>query len=705
MATDAPPSTAAETPASGQAEQQPPLLSAVDPSASSSTTTSPPPLAPIRTERHPSSSSTASSFDSTCVTSPLTPGGAPGAPFRSPGAAGFGATGGGAAGVGGSGATSHDLSEELLAAGWRKFWSKRENRPYYFNKLTNQSLWEPPTAALPGVKRTLSDPAAAVPNHHHQHHQQGPSAPKRPSFGGPQALDAAWNFSVHSNCVTLERPPRRLFQPHPETELLRAQLIAKLRQHYSELCVSRENIQPPPDSFNRWLIERYLSDKGSDPLFPSDCDNELSYALFREIINDLPVRLCRPKLSADAKKQLYRYAEASKAMIESRVANPESRKIVKWNVEQTYQFLRQAKMPTYEDCLERLAHLKRTCQPHIEEAAKESVEKICTKLYHLSVEYAKKVRELQETLFKVTNPTDPWADLPPWSGDPKRRVRCYPVQICSPAPRPAAQQQLVETGCTDRMQFVRYGRDNSSQQGICRSVFAKLQQLYTLHCTEEDPSMEKFFPRLWCMLTRYQAFLGQQSQNTQAALPIPVFEAISRLFGVTFELFASPLNCYFKQYCSAFPDTDCYFGSRGPVLDFYPLEGSFEANPPFSEELMVAMVNHMENLLKEATGPLSFMVFLPDWRDPPTEALVRLEASPYNRRQTCVLPFEHSYRNGMQHCLERDEDLYVKSAHGTLIVFLQNDAGFMKWTPTSEKIKDLLIAFGQQSSHRRPQPQ
>lgn len=38
----------------------------------------------------------------------------------------------------------HDLPPELLQAGWRKFWSKRENRPYFFNKVTNESLWEMP---------------------------------------------------------------------------------------------------------------------------------------------------------------------------------------------------------------------------------------------------------------------------------------------------------------------------------------------------------------------------------------------------------------------------------------------------------------------------------------------------------------------------------------------------------------------------------
>ena len=49
----------------------------------------------------------------------------------------------------------------------------------------------------------------------------------------------------------------------------------------------------------------------------------------------------------------------------------------------------------------------------------------------------------------------------------------------------------------------------------------------------------------------------------QAALPLTVLECLQKHFGVTFELFASPLNCYFRQYCSAFPDTDGYFGSRG----------------------------------------------------------------------------------------------------------------------------------------------
>lgn len=38
-----------------------------------------------------------------------------------------------------------ELSLELQQQGWKKFWSKRENRPYFWNKLTGESLWVVPS--------------------------------------------------------------------------------------------------------------------------------------------------------------------------------------------------------------------------------------------------------------------------------------------------------------------------------------------------------------------------------------------------------------------------------------------------------------------------------------------------------------------------------------------------------------------------------
>lgn len=69
-----------------------------------------------------------------------------------------------------------------------------------------------------------------------------------------------------------------------------------------------------------------------------------------------------------------------------------------------------------------------------------------------------------------------------------------------------------------------------------------------------------------CLFVCVQVMFGSganEGTGLQGALPVSVFEALNRQFGVSFECFASPLNCYFKQFSSAFPDIDGYFGSRG----------------------------------------------------------------------------------------------------------------------------------------------
>ena len=52
---------------------------------------------------------------------------------------------------------------------------------------------------------------------------------------------------------------------------------------------------------------------------------------------------------------------------------------------------------------ERLAHLKRQCQPHLTEAAKESVESICLRIYHMSCESVKKLHDKHWEILKAYN--------------------------------------------------------------------------------------------------------------------------------------------------------------------------------------------------------------------------------------------------------------------------------------------------------------
>ncbi|MCL4144579.1 UNVERIFIED_CONTAM: hypothetical protein GTU68_004307 [Idotea baltica] len=393
-------------------------------------------------------------------------------------------------------------------------------------------------------------------------------------------------------------------------------------------------------------MERKVVDQGSDPLLPSQCFPEVSQSMYREIMNDIPVKLQRPKFTGEARKQLSKYAEAAKRMIETRNASQESRKIVKWNVEDTFQWLRRTVGATFDDYMDRLAHLKRQCQPHLTEAAKLSVEGICTKIYNLSIDHSKKIREKHLQILDENNIKE--VGVPPVNG--LRKVWCYPVQFTTPSPRPPSIDFMH-----DKDNITTCLRFNGETLRLNTNYFQKLEQLYRYNCFD-DRKFELFFPRVWALLKRYQTLLGSnpnEGHGTQGAIPVAVFECLHKHFGVSFECFASPLNCYFRQYCSAFPDTDSYFGSRGPFLDFKPVCGSFEANPPFCEELMEATVRHMEKLLSESHEPLSFIVFVPEWREPAPSALLHLEASRFNRKQVVLLPFEHEYRHGFQHLLSK----------------------------------------------------
>ncbi|XP_068598718.1 mRNA (2'-O-methyladenosine-N(6)-)-methyltransferase [Brachionichthys hirsutus] len=628
-----------------------------------------------------------------------------------------------------------ELPDELVQAGWSKCWSRRENRPYYFNRFTNQSLWEVPVL---GQHDVISDPLGlnAAPaeggdsnlgngqRKRRGSEEQGvgpnslkrakvePTTPISPSAPGVKPWSTApeekqaqaptptpapykpaviyWDLDVQTNAVIREHPPTNHLPPHPEIELQRAQLVTKLRQHYHELCHQREGIDPPRESFNRWLLERKVIDKGHDSLLPSDCEPVISPSMFREIMNDIPIRLSRIKYKEEARKLLFKYAEAAKKMIDSRNASPESRKVVKWNSEDTMSWLRRDHSASKEDYMDRLEHLRQQCGPHVAAVAKDSVEGICSKIYQLSGEYSRRLRHTHLSLLQ-----DPPTGTPEACPSPhqSRLVYCYPVRLTLPSP----PLPRVELHFENDIACLRF---KGEMVKVNRGHFSKLELLYRYSCID-DPRFEKFLSRVWCLLKRYQVMFGSganEGTGLQGALPVSVFESLHRQFGVSFECFASPLNCYFKQFSSAFPDIDGFFGSRGPFLSFSPVSGSFEAHPPFCEELMDAMVTHCEELLEKSSEPLSFIVFVPEWRDPVTPALTRMEGSRFLRHQLSIPAYEHEYRSGSQHICKRDE-MYHRAVHGTAVLFLQNDAGFMKWAPTPERLADLMGAYRPSSSH------
>lgn len=107
---------------------------------------------------------------------------------------------------------------------------------------------------------------------------------------------------------------------------------------------------------------------------------------------------------------------------------------------------------------------------------------------------------------------------------------------------------------------------------------------------------------------------------------------------------------------------------------------------------MEAAFDHFDRLLSNSSEPLSFIIFIPEWRDPTPKVITKLEASKFKRKQLVISPFEHEFRHGYQHVCDKSQ-LNIPSPLGTLIVFLQNDAGFLKWGPTPERLDELLDAY------------
>ena len=176
-----------------------------------------------------------------------------------------------------------------------------------------------------------------------------------------------------------------------------------------------------------------------------------------------------------------------------------------------------------------------------------------------------------------------------------------------------------------------------------------------------------------------RAFLRRDaSLATQCAVPGACFESLREVLGNTVECFASPLNCRYERYFSAFPGLERSFGSLGSFFDEWSRieEGSFEVNPPFVPEVLAFAAAKIGALLGDAAkGALSFLAVFPDWGGG-ASAAQKLRESPFLRANVTIPAADHVFVDGAQH---RVRDRHRPSSWDTAVLLLQNDAGAGKW--------------------------
>ena len=123
------------------------------------------------------------------------------------------------------------------------------------------------------------------------------------------------------------------------------------------------------------------------------------------------------------------------------------------------------------------------------------------------------------------------------------------------------------------------------------------------------------------MLLRNSLF---DDSNQQWSIGIHLYDTISILFDISFEMFASPLNFNMNMFCSLFLDTDKTFGSFGSFYNLtydkllnQNIKGVFY-NPPYSPILMENTIKICLTLLSNMdTTNIDFTIvsFLPNWSD------------------------------------------------------------------------------------------
>jgi len=497
--------------------------------------------------------------------------------------------------------------------------------------------------------------------------------------------EALWDFT-NLAAGGLQNP--QVAEPSPALELKRARSIAKLRQIYAKACRDILGLpQPPADSVDRWILEQLAQPRSSpgasgDPLLPRPRIAETSQVLLRELLAEIPARCPSRVFGPPAWELLQRY----------------HRNAENW-------LGRLPQVPT--ELAEEVDALGKWMAGNLNGGARNSRGRD-------ECPYRRKLDELTEDrgLSACFRPlVEPLAleVIRLVSSDAEALIKeLHAVGSSDSEPAVSLEEPTQDGGKAE----LRFGNDAISISGM---HLAKLRKLYELHHPCDGESIQQrecvFRRRLYAMVRRYITFIGldpaeegQKGGNMHAAAPEPVFAWLKSRLEVRCELFASPLNCYFPRFFSAFPDTDAAFGSLGSFFDVGALpDGSYEVGPPYTEEVLELTARRLLKLLQGAglDNALSFALFTPDWEGAAALNLLASPAFAPFRRGIAddAPPFllapgrEHGYVSGVQFFADVGTDSsrrYYVVPHGTRVYVLQTEAGAQRWPFTTAEAGQLL---------------
>lgn len=228
---------------------------------------------------------------------------------------------------------------------------------------------------------------------------------------------------------------------------------------------------------------------------------------------------------------------------------------------------------------------------------------------------------------------------------------------------------------------------------VCTVTDSVYKKLFQLH------EGERFLPHLFCMLRRYESITGKGPTAIYEPSYATFLAGMShrelgafRDLGVVGEGISNPLAAYGRNYCSPFPDTDVFFGAgqhaTAPRKCDAPAAVVF--TPPHVEAVMDDLGDRIVGALEAAgAAPLTFVVFVPDWRTPLQHCQALFEASPFLRLKIDLWKGQHFLAEPQQHLRSNDKLRELTVNHGSYLYVLQTDAGAKQLPLAAAKAKIL----------------
>lgn len=535
-------------------------------------------------------------------------------------------------------------------------------------------------------------------------------------------------------------------------EIMRYNKVAELRQWYDSSCNSYLGIPPPRESLNRWIFEQrqYSTD---DPLIISSM-TETSESLETELINSIPSRIQYNRIVNDrvAISRLHDYYTSATTFI-----NKHS-KVLSGLDDDSYDYTivpKQEMMDTFHAVRSYLRSFN----------INKSVPGISKRSHHRNADHHQRYNHHHRN--KRTKVTDRvisvFEELERKVSIPLQRialpiVRSYVRQLhekssmlykelrseidslvipssltASSSSSTFVTSSLTATHDDDKSVKITLSSSTLSSSTLTatsltasssinevilrRTHYDKLRMLWLHHYRDHYRDADRdhhhhhvdniIDAHIFIMMVRYMSLFGDISSREgtgfQGAVPKAAFDIMTDKFDVGLECFASPLNCHYAHFCSAFVDTDFVFGSIGSFFDHTFVAGSLEANPPFTIELMQDMVDHITKCLQSSmstmtasSSMLTFIIVIPAWTD--SKPNDDLRASPWMVSHNVLKAYEHKYISGEQFWVDTsvvkgkrayESRLLYTSVHDTDLFIVSNNKDSVK----KEMVDDLMRSW------------